>query len=269
MKILRMLTLTTLVASTNITIMGKQDTKLETCEQQVRHHPHHCHHSHIDCPDESILDEILEAFANLVCELHNHHTHLPHQGELTLSEAMVAVTSVINNVATVVENNVITQNASTTLHNVIEVVHEAIRIKRIPGDITLREIVSLVEAADKPMLDLRTSTCTSDCVNKELCQPRDRERIQAILNTFMHMVGNFANILAEPRNMEIVSSSAAHMVAGIIDIALTAMNGNARDQKTLQTINDLKALKHNAEFETLIRTHMLKQVAAMQNKKCQ
>lgn len=78
---------------------------------------------------------------------------------------------------------------------------------------------------------------------------------QAIVTTFAGMVGNFANIVADPHNPNVVGSNIANLLAGMINIAVQATRyGILNEDSTAQDLEEL--LAHNTPLIEALASHM-------------
>jgi hypothetical protein len=72
------------------------------------------------------------------------------------------------------------------------------------------------------------------------------DKVEAILNTFVGMLHSFSHVLSDPKNPTVVGPNLAHMLAGIITIAMQAKRNKINGEKIKEKI---KALTDNNEQE--------------------
>lgn len=105
---------------------------------------------------------------------------------------------------------------------------------------------------------------TLEAMEKELVSKQQTNEDQTTREIFTHfagMIGNFANIVADPHNPNVLGSSIANLLAGMINIAVTATRKGLLTPDTTQAeleaffLSDTQALE---ELGVLVRHHAMR-----------
>lgn len=273
-------------------------TPLHTIQTSIctQHHhvPCNCHHDHchsagdqpcdtsagdqpcgvIDCLDinqngEVSFHELLAALAHVVNSLEPHTLQVGDCGELSLHEAITATTNAITNIATT--GNIagipfaIAANISQTLTHVVDLALEVVHRSQIPTTMTLNELRAIFESEDAArsyIKNAQTITQVDNLANDKGAS-LDKEFKQTILTSVMNMLGNLANILADPRDRHVVAPNIANMLAQVLNIAASAKKTGDLSPEVFTPAVE-KCLRSNRSFIRAFRLQVIEQIGQLQ-----